>query len=146
MIKAQFTLSVAAIQSSIVGKFRYQISYKNASKAKLKALTNLFGDFYKSYAELPHFFIALEQTNPGCVVISKTFRGIMENTEIFQRVFWTFQPSVEGLKHCHPVLNIDGTHLYGKYKDTLMIAMGCDGNNKLFPLAFGLTKGENIDS
>ncbi|RVW89682.1 hypothetical protein CK203_036407 [Vitis vinifera] len=138
---AQFTLSVAAIQSSIVGKFRYQISYKNASKAKLKALTNLFGDFYKSYAELPHFFIALEQTNPGCVVISKTFPSIMENTEIFQRVFWTFQPSVEGLKHCHPVLNIDGTHLYGKYKDTLMIAMGCDGNNKLFPLAFGLTKG-----
>ncbi|RVW70446.1 hypothetical protein CK203_058335 [Vitis vinifera] len=73
MIKAQFTLSVAAIQASIVEKFGYQISYKKASKAKLKALTNLFGDFYKSYAELPHFFIALEQANPGCVVISKTF-------------------------------------------------------------------------
>ncbi|KAL6316794.1 hypothetical protein AAG906_021094 [Vitis piasezkii] len=136
MIKAQFTLSVAAIQASIVEKFRYQISYKKASKAKLKALTNLFGDFYKSYAELPHFFIALEQANPGCVVISKTFPGIMENTEIFQRVFWTFQPSIEGFKHCRPVLSIDGTHLYGKYKGTLMIAMGCDGNNQ----------GENVDS
>ncbi|RVX00532.1 hypothetical protein CK203_036969 [Vitis vinifera] len=130
MIKAQFTLSVAAIQASIVEKFGYQISYKKASKAKLKALTNLFGDFYKSYAELPHFFIALEQANPGCVVISKTFPGIMENTEIFQRVFWTFQPSIEGFKHCRPVLSIDGTHLYGKYKGTLMIAMGCDGNNQ----------------
>ncbi|XP_010660151.1 uncharacterized protein LOC104881478 [Vitis vinifera] len=146
MIKAQFTLSVAAIQASIVEKFGYQMSYKNASKAKLKALTNLFGDFYKSYAELPHFFIALEQANPGCVVISKTFPGIMENTEIFQRVFWTFQPSIEGFKHCRPVLSIDGTHLYGKYKGTLMIAMGCDGNNQLFPLAFALTEGENIDS
>ena len=81
---------MAAIQASIVEKFGYQISYKKASKAKLKALTNLFGDFYKSYAELPHFFIALEQANPRCVVISKTFPGIMENTEIFQRVFWTF--------------------------------------------------------
>ncbi|KAL6345799.1 hypothetical protein AAG906_017551 [Vitis piasezkii] len=146
MIKAQFTLSVAAIQASIVEKFGYQISYKKASKAKLKALTNLFGDFYKSYAELPHFFIALEQANPGCVVISKTFPGIMENTEIFQRVFWTFQPSIEGFKHCRPVLSIDGTHLYGKYKGTLMIAMGCDGNNQLFPLAFALTEGENVDS
>ncbi|RVX03558.1 hypothetical protein CK203_027878 [Vitis vinifera] len=84
MIKAQFTLSVAAIQASIVEKFGYQISYKKTSKAKLKALTNLFSDFYKSYAEQPHFFIALEQANPGCVVISKTFPGIMENTEIFQ--------------------------------------------------------------
>ncbi|RVX16705.1 Serine/threonine-protein phosphatase 7 long form-like [Vitis vinifera] len=116
MIKAQFTLSVAAIQASIVEKFGYQISYKKASKAKLKALTNLFGDFYKSYAELPHFFIALEQANPGCV------------------------PSIEGFKHCRPVLSIDGTHLYGKYKGTLMIAMGCDGNNQLFPLAFALTE------
>ncbi|RVW94353.1 hypothetical protein CK203_037904 [Vitis vinifera] len=105
MIKAQFTLSVAAIQ-----------------------------------AKLPHFFIALEQANPGCVVISKTFPGIMENTEIFQRVFWTFHPSIEGFKHCRPVLSIDGTHLYGKYKGTLMIAMGCDGNNQLFPLAFALTE------
>ena len=60
MIKAQFTLSVAAIQASLVEKFGYQISYKKTSKAKLKALTNLFGDFYKSYAELPYFFIALE--------------------------------------------------------------------------------------
>ena len=80
MIKAQFTLSVTAIQASIVEKFGYQISYKKKSKVKLKALTNLFGDFYKSYAELPHFFITLEQANPGCVVISKTFPGIMENT------------------------------------------------------------------
>ncbi|KAL6314964.1 hypothetical protein AAG906_029185 [Vitis piasezkii] len=91
-------------------------------------------------AKLPHFFIALEQANLGCVVISKTFPGIMENTEIFQRVFWTFHPSIEGFKHCRPVLSIDGTHLYGKYKGTLMIAMGCDGNNQLFPLAFALTE------
>ena len=27
-----------------------------------------------------------------------------------------------------------------------MIAMGCDGNNQLFPLAFAITEGENIDS
>ena len=27
-----------------------------------------------------------------------------------------------------------------------MIAMGCDGNNKLFSLAFAITEGENIDS
>ena len=60
MIKAQFTLSVAAIQASIMEKFGYQISYKKASKVKLKALTNLFGDFYKSYTKLPHFFIGLE--------------------------------------------------------------------------------------
>ena len=38
------------------------------------------------------------------------------------------------------------THLYGKYKGKLLIAMGCDGNNQLFPLSFSITKGENTDS
>ena len=70
----------------------------------------------------------------------------MENTKIFQRVFWTFHPSIEGFKHCWLVLNIDGTHLYGKYKDTLMIDRDYDGNNQLFPLAFALIGDENIDS
>ena len=43
-------------------------------------------------------------------------------------------------------MSIDGTHLYGKYKGKLLISMRCDGNNQLFPLAFSITEGENIDS
>ena len=73
--------------------------------------------------------MALEQANPRCVVIWKTFDINMSNTEIFQHVFWSFKPSVEGLEHCRPVLSIDGTHLYEKYKGMLLIAMECDGNN-----------------
>ena len=65
----------------------------------------------------------------------------MSNTEIFQRVIWSFKPSTEGFEHCCPMLNIDGTHLYGKYKSMLLIAMGCDGNNQLFPLTFSITEG-----
>ena len=53
---------------------------------------------------------------------------------------------LKGFEHCCPVLSIDSTHLYEKYKDTLLIDMGCNGNNQLFPLAFAITEGENIDS
>ena len=52
MIKAQFTLSVVAIQATIMEKFGYEISYKKALVRKHKTLTILFGDFHKSYAEL----------------------------------------------------------------------------------------------
>ena len=41
-------------------------------------------------------------------------------------MFWSFKPSIEGFEHCRPVMNIDGTHLYGKYKGKLLIAMGCE--------------------
>ena len=70
----------------------------------------------------------------------------MPNTKIFQRMFWSFMPSIDGFEHCRPVMSIDGTHLYGKYKGTLLIAMGCDKNNQLFPLAFAIIEGENTDS
>ena len=90
-------------------------------------------------------FLAIEQTNPGCVVIWKTCEINMPNTEIFQRVFWLFKPSIEGFQYYRPVMSIDGTHLYGKYKGKLLIAMGCDENNQLFPLAFAITEGENTD-
>ena len=70
----------------------------------------------------------------------------MPNTEIFQRVFWSFKSSIEGFEHCCPVLSIDSTHLYENYKGMLLIVMGCYGNNQLFPLTFTITRGENIDS
>ena len=68
MIKARFTLSVIVIQATIMEKLGYEISYKKVLVGKHKVLTILFGDFHKSYAELPHFFMLLEQANPGCVV------------------------------------------------------------------------------
>ena len=111
-----------------------------------KALRHLFGDFSQSYTKLPHLFLVLGQANLACVVIWKTFDSNMSNIEIFQRVLWSFKPSIEGFEHCHPILRIDGVHLYGKYKDMLLIVMGYDGNNQSFSLAFAITEGENIDS
>ena len=139
IIKAQFTLTMDAIQASVMEKWGYEISYKKALDGKHKAIRQLFGDFSQSYTELPRLFLAIEQSNLGCVVIWKTCEINMPNIEIFQRVFWSFKPSIEGFEHCRPVMSIDGTHLYGKYKGKLLIAIGCDENNQLFPLAFAIT-------
>ena len=35
--------------------------------------------------------------------------------------------------------------MYGKYKVTLMIALGCDGNNQLFSLAFYVIESKNLN-
>ncbi|RVW73674.1 hypothetical protein CK203_057060 [Vitis vinifera] len=64
----EMTITVVAIQVVVAEQFGYQISYQKAMKAKRKAMTRLFGDWYKSYAELPRFFLTLEQSNPGCIM------------------------------------------------------------------------------
>lgn len=66
--------------------------------------------------------------------------------EVFERVFWAFKPCINGFKHCMPVLSIDGTHLYEKYKGTLLVATSVDANFQVFPLAFAIVEGENTSS
>ena len=44
---------------------------------------------------------------------------------------------------CRPTIAIDGTHLKGKYKGILFIATAMDGNDKIFPIAFGVGHLEN---
>ena len=45
IIKAQFTLTMAAIQESVMEKWGYEISYKKTVDGKHKAIRQLFGDF-----------------------------------------------------------------------------------------------------
>ncbi|XP_021840717.1 uncharacterized protein [Spinacia oleracea] len=90
---------------------------------------------------------ALKESNPGTVVEWCTLASNEDpSVHIFLRVFWAFKPSIDGFKHCRPLITIDGTHLYGKYKGTLLIAMGTDANSQLFPLAFAIVESENGES
>ena len=41
------------------------------------------------------------------------------------------------------MISIDGTHLYGKYKGVLMIAMATDANQKVLPFAFAVVDKES---
>ena len=72
----------------------------------------------------------------------QSINGDTPGTIIFKYVFWDFAPSIVRFAYCRPVINIDGTHLYGKYKGKLLIAMAIDANNEIFPLAFAIVDDE----
>ena len=62
----------------------------------------------------------------------------------FDRVFWTFGQCKEVFNYCKPIIQIDGTHLYGKYRGTLLMATSQDGNGGVLPLAFAIVEGETL--
>ncbi|XP_021750663.1 uncharacterized protein LOC110716351 [Chenopodium quinoa] len=126
------------------------VPYRRAWYAKGKAIADIYGDWESSYGRLPHFMQALQQSNPGTCVVWK-YKALVDgvyysNMEVFERVFWAFGPCIDGFKHCMSVICIDGTHLYGKYKGTLLVATSVDANFQVFPLAFALVEGENTSS
>ena len=45
-----------------------------------------------------------------------------------------------------PIIQVDGTFLYGKYKGMLLVATSQDGNRNVVPLAFALVEGETEQS
>ena len=66
---------------------------------------------------------------------------------IYSSVFsGAFPQCVKTFRHYCPIFSIDVTFLIGKYHVTLLIAISCDANNKLVPLAFALVEKENNDS
>ncbi|PKU60479.1 hypothetical protein MA16_Dca028314 [Dendrobium catenatum] len=78
---------------------------------------------------------------PGTV-----YRIQSTQTNRFQRLFWAFGPSITGWNYCRPVLCLDGTFLLGKYRGTLLTAIGMDANNCLCPLAFAIVESECNES
>ncbi|XP_021740856.1 uncharacterized protein LOC110707155 [Chenopodium quinoa] len=143
-------LKVEFIQELISKHFQFDVTYRRAWYAREKVIAEVFGDWESSYGRLPHFMEALKQSNPGTVVVWKhkvLVDGVYySNMEVFERVFWVFGPCVEGFKHCMSIICIDGTHLYGKFKGTLLVAASVDANFQVFPLAFALVEGQNTSS
>lgn len=89
------------------------------------ARANLFGNYNESFDELRWYSDSIRRTNPGSVVSLKTEQ--VDNR--FKRIFIAFSASVEGFKHCRPVLFVDGTFMKSRYKGMLLAATGKDGNN-----------------
>ncbi|XP_057539719.1 uncharacterized protein LOC130817822 [Amaranthus tricolor] len=146
MIRVDPAFKVKSIVNFVKNKYGFVITYKRAWLAKNKAITKVFGDWDKSFEELPRYVQALMQSNPGTVVQWEV-QPTMDPTKVmFQRMFWAFGPSIKGFPHCRPLISIDGTHLYGKYRGTLMIGMSIDANSQLFPLAFAVVEGESNDT
>ena len=98
--------------------------------------------------QLPALFNAIKAVNPGMhyEYVPKPNEWTQDGMQIFFRAFWCFAQSIEAFRHCRPVFSIDGTFLLGKYQGTLLIAISCDADNTLVPLAFALVERENKDS
>ena len=125
-------------------KFGYDIHYKRIWEAKRKTMLRVFGDWDESYQVLPKWMNIVQLTNPGIKIVWKTIPlgGISGNVR-FIRVFWAFGASVEGFKHCRPIIQIDGMFLCGKYMGKLLIATSIDANGHIFPFVFAIVEEES---
>ena len=60
-------------------------------------------------------------------------------------VYWTFGPCNRGFRHCKPVVQVDGTHLHGKYRGALLVALAQDDNQNILLVAFAIVESKTAD-
>ncbi|XP_058741947.1 uncharacterized protein LOC131614369 [Vicia villosa] len=122
-------VKVKTIISHIVATYNYTPSYRKTWLAKTKAIELVYENWEDSYKQLPRFLFALQIYALGTVTILKTLPAqspdgtCLQGNVIFHRLFWAFRPRVQGFAYCKPILQIDGTWLYGTYKGTLLMAV-----------------------
>ncbi|RYQ89728.1 hypothetical protein Ahy_B09g096225 isoform B [Arachis hypogaea] len=90
-------------------------------------------------------------TEPSAVVHFETvpaYQGdeLVRDIQVLHRVFWSYYPCIRAFRHCKLIVQVDGTHLYGKYKGCLLVAVSQDGNNNIVPIAFAIVEGETSDA
>ncbi|KAK9163266.1 hypothetical protein Syun_004168 [Stephania yunnanensis] len=143
VVRRDPSISVPVLHQMIKDKYSYDVRYKKVWLGKKKAIAKVYGDWEESYKILPRWMAALQETNPGTRVEWRHGEPNANNEVIFKWVFWAFEPSIAGFKHCRPMIQIDGTFLYGKYKHKLLIATVVDSNSHVFPLAFAIVDEES---
>ena len=91
---------------------------------------------------LPRLLLAIRDSNSGTVV-QWNLKMVDGDKAIYERVFWAFGASIDGFQYCRPLISIDGTHLYGKYKTKLLITVAYDSNNGVYPLYYAFVEEES---
>ena len=136
------TYKIKDLQNLMKERFQHKISYYKKWDAKQKAIAKIYGNWEELYQKLHKLLLAYKDSDMGTQVSYRSINGDTPGTIIFKYVFWAFAPSIAGFAHCRPIISIDGTHLYGKYKGKLLIAMATNANNEIFPLAFAVVDDE----
>ncbi|XP_039133318.1 uncharacterized protein LOC120270392 [Dioscorea cayenensis subsp. rotundata] len=149
LVQQQPSINVSVLIAEIKNRYGYTPPYRKVWTTKQKVVEVAFGNWEESYNELPRWLSALQQFVPGTIVDLETqlaYNGpyLVRDARIFHRVFWSFPACVEAFKYCKPVIQIDGTHIYGKYKGTLLLAIAQDGNKNILPIGFAIVEGETL--
>jgi len=133
------------IINTIERTYQYTISYVKAWRAKQKVFEMRYGTYESSYDNLPRLLARITDRNPGSTFDLLHYPSDF-GPHILKRVFFCIGACIRAFQYCVPILCIDGTFLTGKYRGTILTAIGVDGNNHLLPIVFAFVENENTTS
>ena len=131
MVMDKIHLESKMIIRHVQRKYHFNISYAKAWRAKHRVFERRFGTYEASYDNLPRLLETIAKRNAGSAYSFQQIPNHTGGPSILHRAFFCLGPCVRAFQFCLPQLCIDGTFLTGKYRGTILTAIGADGNNQL---------------
>lgn len=139
------TIGATALKKFLEEKFKINISYYVVWDGRQMALDEILGRWEDSFQHVFSFKAELERRCPGSIVEIEHER--VGNKMRFSKMFVALKACVDGfLNGCRPYLGIDSTVLTGRWRGQLASAIGIDGHNWMFPVAYGVFESESAEN
>ncbi|CAA0822308.1 Unknown protein, partial [Striga hermonthica] len=132
-------MKVGDLEEQILDKYAVQPSRWKLYRGKYKALELLRGTETEHYACLRSYIAELQRVDR-----SGRFELLLDVGSVFKAFFVVFSSLRQGfLEGCRPVIGFDGCFLKTCVGGALLCAIGKDGNNQIFPIAWAVADSEN---
>ena len=144
-IKKNPTKRAKDAKDKLEGDYGIKLKYSKAWSGLKVALDQIHGKYEESFHLLFNWAAQLEISSPGSRVEIELEKVGKKNR--FKRIFVALKPCIDGfLAGCRPFVGVDASFLNGKYTGQLASAIGVDGHNWLYHIAFGVFHSETEDN
>ncbi|KAL0308770.1 UNVERIFIED_CONTAM: hypothetical protein Sradi_5819300 [Sesamum radiatum] len=144
ILRDNISMDVKAIRIELK-KFGINPPYMQIYRAQKKALEEIEGGHAESFAKLPYHAHMVSVTNEGsiatlqCDIHDDGSSSSIHVAPSFKKFCLGLSALRDGfITGCNPFIKFDGCHLKGPFGGVLLATIGLDGNNGLFPIAFGI--------
>ncbi|KAK8651093.1 hypothetical protein V6N13_140707 [Hibiscus sabdariffa] len=139
MSEPYYTLK--SLRHDVLHEFGTLVSPGKCGRARDMALEMIEGNHKAQYGRIYDYLQELRITNPGTTTICYL------DLRLFQRMYVCPQACKEGWKvGCRRIIGLDGCFLKGYFQGYLLLAVGVDANDCIYPIAYAAVESENMSS
>ncbi|CAL9004693.1 unnamed protein product [Prunus brigantina] len=144
-LRADPDWSVKGFTAAIQRDFGLEPSSQQIYRARKKACTLNKCDFVDQFHKLHDYCEELKKANPGSTVVLKTKMDCDQRR--FHRLYICLDACKRGfMEGCRPLIGMDEVFIKGPHPGQLLAAVGSDGNNGMFPIAYAIVEIENKET
>ncbi|CAN0840065.1 hypothetical protein LINGRAHAP2_LOCUS2730 [Linum grandiflorum] len=140
-------LNTTALCAEIKATHGLEVTVRVCSNARNIARKMIQETLKESYAKLRSYVLELKKADPEGQFALEVDPVVGKDHVLFRRIYIGFSCLRKGfLVGCRRMIGLDGCFLKGEVKGMLLSAVGKDGNNQMFPIAWAVVESENKDS